>query len=478
MLPSRRLLICLLVATTIFPLLLHFDAPALRASSRPAAAWPHPPLKPPPARPALPALRRTFFGARVVVLTHEFSRSGAPIACVQLAQLLSRAGAAVRLFGWDAHAQRLPAELAAFSASIVPAPAFSTEAVGANFDDLAANAELVVVSSAVSHQAAWVARFRAAAAARGGRQPRIVWWLHEGAGSELPRDAVAGAAALLARRGALDGVLFVSSAARAFWEREVRREAGVELSALPLRQFVLRWGVPDWSVDGDSSLVGNSAAAVGAASTLRQVSRAARGIAADDFVFLALASFQAIKGHAGMARAFAAARKRCGGSRRLRFVMAGVGYRWGDPTFFPQADVAWVSSDADFSLEGPTERPLELLLAADAYVSNTLGGGESWGLSTLSAMAAGTPVLASNAGATAEQMQHGVTALVHAVPPTKEEPQDVEELAGHMCAVVEGAELRKRLGAAAKAHVKEELGHLHLETSLVEAFGPLLLKKR
>lgn len=477
---SRRLLICLLTITTILPLLLHFDAPVLlRASSpRPAAAWPPAPLQP-PARPALPALRRTFFGARVLVLTHEFSRSGAPIACAQLAQLLSRAGAAVRLFGWSA--QRLPpADLAAFSASIVPAPAFSTEAVGANFDAIAADADLVVVSSAVLHQAAWVARFRAAAAAaRGGRQPRIVWWLHEGAGSELPRDAVSSAAALLARRGAVDGVLFVSSAARAFWEREVRREAGLELSALPLRQYVLRWGVPDWSVGGgDSSIKEGAAAAADAASKLRQVSRAARGIAAGDFVFLALASFQAVKGHAGMARAFAAARKRCGGARRLRFVMAGVGYRWGDPTFFPQADVAWVSSDADFSLEGPTERPLELLLAADAYVSNTLGGGESWGLSTLSAMAAGVPVLASNAGATAEQMQHGVTALVHAVPPTKEGLQDVEQLAGHMCALVEDAQLRERLGAAAKAHVKEELGHLHLETSLVEAFGPLLLKNK
>jgi glycosyltransferase involved in cell wall biosynthesis len=470
--PRHHLFKCLLIITALLPLL-HFGAPSLRASTRPAAAWP--PLKP-PARPTLPTLRRTFFGARVVVLTHEFSRSGAPIACVQLAQLLSLAGASVRLFGWDA--QRLPpAELAAFSASIVPAPAFSTEAVDANFDGFAADADLVVVSSAVSHQAAWVARFRAAAAARGARQPRIVWWLHEGAGSELPQDAVAGAAALLARSGALDGVLFVSSAARAFWEREVRREAGVELSALPLRQYVLRWGVPDWPARGDSFLVESAAAAAGAVSAHRRASRAARGIAAGDFVFLALASFQAIKGHAGMARAFASARNRCGSARRLRFVMAGVGYGWNDPTFFPQADVAWVRSDADFVLEGPTERPLELLLAADAYVSNTLGGGESWGLSTLSAMAAGIPVLASSAGATAEQMQHGVTALVHAVPPTKEEPQDVEELAGHMCALVEDAELRKRLGTASKAHVKNELGHMHLETSLTAAFGPLLLKR-
>ena len=410
-----------------------------------------------------------FSGKRVTVLSHEFSRTGAPIACAQLAQLLSHAGAAVRLLGWDA-LRRPPAELAAFSASIVPGPSFSTEAAGDSVDEVALGSDLVVVSSAVPQQAAWVARLRAAAI--GKRQPRVVWWLHEGAGSELPRDAVAGAVALLTRRDALDGVLFVSSAARAYWEREVRREAGVELAALPLRQFVLRWGVPNWLLaaagEGDA-----------AAARLRQDVRSARGIAPGDFVFLALASFQAVKGHAGMARAFDAARKRCGSdsqiARRLRFVMAGVGHGWGNPTFFPQANVAWVRSDADFVIEGPTERPLELLLAADAYVSNTLGGGESWGLSTLSAMAAGKPVLASNAGATAEQMTHGVNALVHAVPASVEEPQDVGELAAHMCAIIEDAVLRERLSAAARAHVREDLGHLHIELALVEAFSPLLL---
>jgi glycosyltransferase involved in cell wall biosynthesis len=422
-------------------------------------------------QPPAPALRRVFFGKRVTVLSHEFSRTGAPIACAQLSQLLSHAGAAVRLLGWDAQ-RRPPAELAAFSASIVPAPTFSTEAAGDSVDEFVLGSDLVVVSSAFPQQVAWVARLRAAAI--GKRQPRVVWWLHEGAGSELPRDAVAGAVALLARRDALDGVLFVSSAARAYWEREVRREAGVELAALPLRQYVLRWGVPNWllaTAGGDDA----------AAARLGLDERAARGIAPGDFVFLALASFQAVKGHAGMARAFDAARKRCGGAppssqlaRRLRFVMAGVGHGFGEPTFFPQADVAWVHSDADFVLEGPTERPLELLLAADAYVSNTLGGGESWGLSTLSAMAAGKPVLASNAGATSEQMTHGVNALVHAVPASKEEPQDEEELAAHMCALVEDEVLRKRLGDSARYHVRTELGQLHLEMSLVEAFGALL----
>jgi len=414
---------------------------------------------------------------------------------VQLAQLLSREGAVVRLIGWDSQ-RRSPKELAAFSSSIVPDPQFSTEAALENLDAVVmSGADLVVVSSAVSHQAAWVAQFRAkVSAAAGGHDsreqlpmsgPRIAWWLHEGAGSELPRDMLDGAAALLAQRGALDGVMFVSSTARSFWEREIRRAAGVELAELPLHQYVLRWGIPDWQQE---ALGGGGCRMEEGGNKGACAARAARGIAESDFVFLALASFQAIKGQAGMARAFAAARKRCGGGgsggvvgvvgeqrRRLRFVMAGVGYGWTDPSFFPQADVAWVRTDPDFLLEGPTEHPTELLHAADAYVSNTLGGGESWGLSTLTAMAAGKPVLASAAGATTEQMKHGESALLHAVPAEGSgEPQDIEELATHMCAVFEDSKLRKRLGDAARAHVREELGQSHLESALAEALGPLL----
>jgi hypothetical protein len=87
----------LLLAASVFSLHRLFS-PALRASaSRQLVALP--PLIQPPALPSLPALRRVFFGKRVTVLSHEFSRTGAPIACAQLAQLLSLAGAAVRLLG-------------------------------------------------------------------------------------------------------------------------------------------------------------------------------------------------------------------------------------------------------------------------------------------------------------------------------------------------------------------------------------------
>ena len=70
----------------------------------------------------------------------------------------------------------------------------------------------------------------------------------------------------------------------------------------------------------------------------------------------------------------------------------------------PRSDVRLLPSTSDVAA---------FFAMADVAVSNTQGPGETWGLATLEALAAGKAVLAAGNGGTLEQLQHNETALLH-----------------------------------------------------------------
>jgi glycosyltransferase involved in cell wall biosynthesis len=381
------------------------------------------------------------------------------------------------------------------------------------------DADVVVISTATAPNSAWIAAGKAvsttssfpslpyrlaaavinhlvalatgessatAAAMRPGA--RLVWLVHE-SGAVMralgPGASTAAVDALSDPRSRVNRVVFVSNAARLWWIEQLRAAGAVTASAW--EQLVLHWGVPRWKLDYLSD-PGRSADA-------RKRLRAQLGFDETDFVFLVVGSFHPMKGHAGIVRAFVDTQKTCINltpSRRIRLVAVGGGL--GAADYFPRM---FVDAADILAIDGvrllPTTSDVGAYLAmADAFVSNTQCEGETWGLATLEALAAGKPVLAAGVGGALEQLEHNTTALLHASTCYDDYAGDnhrgsgartasVEgllafsdvtapsRLAGHMCAVATDAALAGRLSAAGSAHVVRTLGQAHIESALIGA---------
>ena len=406
-----------------------------------------------------------FAGKRVFVLSHEMSSTGAPRVSVEFALLLSGAGARVTLsVPPDGAGTRTVAALAARAAVFGPGTELLSFDVAAKMT-IAASCDLVVVSTADPRQLAWIAAFRSAHP----RYPSLVWWVHEGPSVMSVFDPAVKARAieLMITPGMLNTLIFPSAETREWWYGALR--AAAPSAPLPAAH-VVHWGLPRWREAAFHVAARDSA--------VRAALRAEHGFTDDDFVFLVLASYHPIKGHAGIARAFRAARDLC--TRPLRLVAAGAGL--GEAGLFPTPGLEWVRDDPDMRLEGPTQRVAEYLAAADALISNTKAGGETWGLTTMEALAAGRPVLASRVGGALEQLEHNATALLHEVSrvtrPEDDDASEVPQLALHMCAVATDAALRERLAAAGMAHVARNLGQAHLELATMKDIARTLSLKR
>jgi glycosyltransferase involved in cell wall biosynthesis len=121
-------------------------------------------------------------------------------------------------------------------------------------------------------------------------------------------------------------------------------------------------------------------------------------------------------------------------------------------------DMSWVMRDEESFHFLPAARRIEPYFAlADVVVSNTLGGGETWGLATLEAMGARLPVLAAARGGSLELIVDGETGLLH---------RDEVGLAENIKAVSLDAEFRKRLGTAAGKRAVGVFGEEHVVESV------------
>ena len=220
---------------------------------------------------------------------------------------------------------------------------------------------------------------------------------------------------------------------------------------------VLRWGVPHWQA-------AQLASPDFRAQWRPEVRRSLR-LPANATLALSLGYFNPLKGYPGIYRAVLAARGPRGcpaEAASLHLVLAGAGghrlARWlgGDPAL-----TATLAGDARVHVLPPVQ-PERFLVAADVYISNALHGGESWGLATLEAAAAGLVLLASANGGTLEQATHNATALLHSPARAANVPQ----LARHLCAVLRDPGLAARLAAEGRRRALDRFGPATTQASL------------
>jgi glycosyltransferase involved in cell wall biosynthesis len=391
-----------------------------------------------------------------LIISHELSATGAPRVCFELAQVASSLGADAMVALQDRPEPDTAGEICAFAKSALPSslPSLDFRCTGMTREALSSG--IVVVSTAVSRNALFISTFREMYVS----DAMLVWWIHEGKSvmDVLGDAALSLALKVLADPHHLHAVVFVSEFCRSFWV-DAAAARGLSIAA---PTFVLRWGVPDWKRAAlDAALLDPTGPAA-----LRQ----SFGFGDNDFVFLMLASFNPLKGHAGVVKALMHANANCPSSCRLRLISAGVGISW--PSSFPTTDMKWVLTHDDFRFLPAIPDVSPYFAASDAYVSNSKRGGETWGLSTLEAATAGRVVLASGVGGTLEQLEHNVSALFHSVG-QGEGDEEVGELAANMCAVAVNANLAIRISSAARDHARGKFGEIEVDRALVELFGSL-----
>lgn len=500
---------------------------------------------------------------RVVILSHEFSITGAPRVCAELAQSLGDLDfdtslSALSLSQVDSVHSMPESDLQNVENLLpsLPPNYFSFRLhrgrIDGSLNELVENADVVVVSTAVIPSSLFVSRFAQSEVRCG----NLVWWIHESESvmSALGDEAITCALDTLSvlgkrierksdrikklcigghmdqtnnvinnsgvtlhnlevdsktsdHRGRLhDTVVFPSLAAQAYWVTAASRlpetQRSFAVAAIKSSKIVL-WGLPSWKLSA-LRFKGQEDEAF----RERERLRLDLGISKDDLVFLSLGTLHALKGHAGIIRAMrcATSKRKEGGDvnskgervptslpPRLVLVAVGGGFcadhrhfpfsdckgsesaafleglklssptpcsdlKKGDDTEIVEDDMSWVLRDELFHFLPAVRRIEPYFAMADVFVSNTLGGGETWGLASLEAMGSGLPVLAAARGGSLELIVDGETGLLH---------RDELSLSENIRAISKDDKLRRTLGTAAGKRAVEKFGDEHVVTSVL-----------
>ena len=517
---------------------------------------------------------------RVVILSHEFSITGAPRVCAELAQELGNLGADVSLSTLSSLVlkstlKRIDVRIVA---NLLPAlvPQYfsffiNQGGLDGSLSKDVQEADVVIISTAVVQASTFVTSFSQTESRK-----KLVWWIHESEsvmnalGDEaitraLEALSILGKQQLDRRRdgekmsiddnvenkeksnvrkskgndiiensslrqdeayktigiGNQDGVykvvdvvnnqqqllastsvvIFPSLAAQSYWitiASQLPESMKANAMAAVKDAVIILWGLPSWKL---SSLRFNGRKDI--ATQERAKLRIQLGINENDIVFLSLGTLHALKGHAGIVRAMQCAQADHNNARnsgidkemldstppRLILVAVGGGF-CADRHHFPFSDcksretldilslstsipcsdlkkygdsdeevkdMSWVIRDERFHFLPAVRRIEPYFAMADVLVSNTLGGGETWGLAILEAMRAGLPVLAAARGGSVELIVDRKSGLLH---------NDEIELMKNIKAISDNVELRIRLGIEASKRASEMFGEEHVIESV------------
>ena len=168
----------------------------------------------------------------------------------------------------------------------------------------------------------------------------------------------------------------------------------------------------------------------------RADARGALGISDGDFVISAVGALEQRKGHRYLIEAIGALAATMK-SAKVKCFIAGQGSIHG----ILQREIAVVRCAERIKLLGRIDEPRELLWASDVFAMPSLK--EGLGVAALEAMASAIPIVASNVGGLREVVEDGRSGMV--VPPA-----NAGAIASAIGRLVDSAELRSQMGAAAR----------------------------
>ncbi len=191
--------------------------------------------------------------------------------------------------------------------------------------------------------------------------------------------------------------------------------------------------------EGKVRILHNSVAATRVpVDTARDDWRGRLGATADTYLLVSVGRLSAEKGHGDLLRALAQR-----GARNWRLVLVGDGPE--RVSLLRESEALGISQNIIFT--GFMNNVAELLSAADMFVLPSRSEGSSNAL--LEAMAAGLPIVATDAGGTPEIIENRRSGLVTPV-------QDVVALSGAISSLVADPSLAKALGTAARERAASE----------------------
>lgn len=372
------------------------------------------------------ALLQALAGKRVLLVSHELDRTGAPLELLELGEAMIQSGAEVRLVNLSPNPAP-DAISAEFRVPLVP-PETALAQAGA--------ADLVIVNTTHARTANWV---RAGLETLPDLPGKLIWLVHE-----IDTQTYGPSAPLLRLARA---ATFDSAACRNAWG-EIGGLPGIAVVNHPgLRDslFLAATQPRQVFIRARSNLPSRSPLLL-----TRAEIRAELGIGPKDIVILSIGSVAPHKGQDMLLRSVARAAKTRG--LPLRLLLAG----FRDET--QKRDIlANLDDDGRKVFDRalgylPTPHIDALCLASDLHVLNSQGAngrGETFGRATVHAMSFGLPVLGTRAGGTPEILEDGVHGFLY---PIGEAGQEV--LIDRIAQLASDPDLRLRMGQAAARHAR------------------------
>lgn len=362
---------------------------------------------------------RLVWSRKFVLIFHELSMTGAPLSMMELASELLSCGATVSVVALSRKGGLLK-ELARKRIKVLEDKdkiSFKT----------AMKADLVIAGSAVC--ASWIEQYIDHSVA-GSR--KLVWWIMENRREYFDRSK------LVLNR--VKTLAFLSESQSKQWMAWCKEE-NIQFKTAP--SFV------PLSVNDELAFVAGISCSLNtpAFSTekmmekrllLRKSVREEMGIKDSDMLVIALSSINPGKGHilllesvnlaidikrGGPVDVGKSRKKMLRGSgekqgKDIKLLIGSVGSK-SNKVVYVKSLLSFLSNHSDLPksvLWTPaTTRVASLYSAADVYVINSQGLGETFGRVTIEAMAFGIPVLGTDAGGTKEIVEHNVSGLLHPI---------------------------------------------------------------
>ncbi|XP_072964166.1 uncharacterized protein [Typha angustifolia] len=162
--------------------------------------------------------------------------------------------------------------------------------------------------------------------------------------------------------------------------------------------------------------------------------------------------------------------RRDGKEQNLKILIGSLGSK-SNKVLYIRAILKFISQHSDLSKllmwTPATTHVASLYAAADVYVINAQGVGETFGRVTIEAMAFGLPVLGTDAGGTKEIVEDNITGLLH--PVGREGKKD---LAQNILYLLTNPSVRKNMGARGRQLVQDK----YLKNHMYRRFAEVLVK--